>query len=268
MTPLRPAHEHVRPASHMAPAAAFAAAVPMHALRAGHVRVLLADAEDWLSWEDEARALLDMDEHARVLRQRLPYERTVRTLAYAMHRLVVAGALECEPMDVPLYRDANGCPRLEGGVAWTSLSHAGGLLALAVGADGPVGVDIEPASRGRAMEDIAASVCHPQEWEALASWPAQSRATALLELWVRKEAALKAAGVGLEVPMESFMAPHSTPVRVPGFATCWQVTTVDAGPNATAAVAGVAGTKVECVHLRPNHVLAPPAARPAHVAVS
>lgn len=41
-------------------------------------------------------------------------------------------------------------------------------------------------------------------------------ARALLELWVRKEALLKAAGIGLELEMDHFTAPEATPLPLPG----------------------------------------------------
>lgn len=229
------------------------------AFRAGCVRVAVAEVDDWLAWQDDAWALLDVHEHARASRQRLSHERAERALAYALHRLLLADALRCEPASVPLYRDANGCPRLEGDVAWTSLSHAGGLLAFAVGDTGPVGVDIEPASRDRAMDEIAGSICHADEWTSVGSMPASLRATALLELWVRKEAMLKAVGVGLDVPMTSFVAPHSGAAQVPGFDACWRVSRIDAGPQAVAAVAAAEGVEIEHVWLRPRHVPAVPA---------
>jgi 4'-phosphopantetheinyl transferase len=238
---------------------ASAFATTAHALRAGRVRVAVAAVDDWLEWQGDAWALLDVHEHARASRQRLSHERAERALAYALHRLFLADALECEPARVPLYRDASGCPRLDGNVVWTSLSHAGGLLAFAVGSAGPVGVDIEPLSRCGAMDEIAGSVCHADEWTSMASLPASSRAAALLELWVRKEAVLKAAGVGLDVPMTSFVAPRSATVQVPGFEACWRVSPVDAGPGAIAAVAMADGMKIEHVRLRPRHASAVPA---------
>lgn len=237
----------------MTPASTFATTAPLRALRAGCARVTVAAADDWLAWQDDAWALLDQHERARASRQRLPHERTRRALAYALHRMFLADALDCEPAQVPLGRDANGCPRLAGDVAWTSLSHADGLLAFAVCGASPVGVDVEPASRRPAMEGIAGSICHANERALLASLPGMSRAALLLELWVRKEAVLKAAGVGLEVPMTSFVAPRSAPVQVPGFATFWRVSRIDAGPEAVAAVAVPDGMEIEHVRMRPSH---------------
>lgn len=246
----------------------FAAAMLPCAIRRECVRVGLARIGDWQGWRGEAHALLDAHERARVSRQRLPHERDARTLAYALHRLWLAHALGCDAVDVPLYRDADGCPRLVGDIAWTSLSHAGGLLAFAAGGAGPVGVDIEPASRARVMDEIAGEVCHPDDMSHRVSPPQSMREAALLELWVRKEAVLKAAGVGLRIPMTSFAAWRREPVRVPGFAQAWQVRSLDAGPGAVAAVAFREHARVECAWLRPAAVAVPACAPAAHAGVS
>jgi len=79
-----------------------------------------------------------------------------------------------------------------------SLTRAGGRLALAVTAAGPVGIDLESVALvGRAP--LAAALLSPSEADALARLgPSGSEAT-LVALWTAKEAVLKAAGVGLRV---------------------------------------------------------------------
>ncbi|GAC1382183.1 MAG: hypothetical protein NVSMB48_11910 [Marmoricola sp.] len=68
-----------------------------------------------------------------------------------------------------------------------SLSHAGGVTLAAV-ADGPIGIDHEPLGADISLQVVA----HPSETgDALA-------------LWVRKEALLKATGLGLQVDPTSF----------------------------------------------------------------
>lgn len=250
--------------------AAFVSAVSaLPAVGPGCVQVGLADVRDWRAWLDEAGTWLDSAERARASRQRLPHERDARTLAYAMHRLFLARALGCTAAEVPLYRDERGRPRLVGDRAWTSLSHADGWLAFAAApaGAGPVGVDIEPVSRSGRMDEIATELCHPDEWRRLSSRPASGRASALLDTWVRKEAVLKAVGVGLAVPMASFVAARAAPVCVPGFCGRWQVLRLDAGPDAVAAVAALQGTRVVCARLRPRAVATPPS-EPSDVATA
>src|SRR5690606_37840893 len=201
--------------------AAFEHALPSPgwalAARRGTLAVFVA-ADAWAGREDEALALLDDRERGRVERKRLAGDRALTALAYACHRLLLSRVLGGEPSAWPLDRAARGRPGRAGGGLLTSLSHADGLVATAVSAAGPVGIDIEPASRARDMDELAARVCHPRELAALSALPGPGRGRALLSLWVRKEALLKAAGIGMEVEMDRFQAPPDRVLALPGSA--------------------------------------------------
>jgi 4'-phosphopantetheinyl transferase superfamily len=92
----------------------------------------------------------------------------------------------CNYVDAPaLARDANGKPQLIGAAVHFNVSHSGELALVAV-SDAPVGVDIE---QQRAIADPVAfarrlhfETADPRE---------------LMRLWCRKEAWLKARGIGL-----------------------------------------------------------------------
>lgn len=214
--------------------------------------VALLEVADWRPWLPEAQALLSPEEAMRSQRRRNPGERDALVLAYALHRLLLATVLDRDPCDVPLYRDERGCPRLHGVAAHTSLSHADGMVAVAVTTSGPVGVDIEPRMRAAVMPEIARSVCHGSEAAAIRALAEPARAAAMLALWVRKEALLKAAGIGLAVPMESFCAPEHHALVLPWLSVeAVQVRMLDAGNDFVAAVVGSAGAVVDCRWLRP-----------------
>ncbi|WP_165942151.1 4'-phosphopantetheinyl transferase family protein [Luteimonas arsenica] len=186
------------------------------AAAADGVVVAVFDLGDWSAHAPQAAAIIDPTESARAARQRDPANRDALVLAYALHRLLLAQLLGCTPDRVGIHRDAKGCPRLPGDRLHTSLSHAGRCVAVAATATGPVGIDIEADARARGMHDIAARVAHPEELQSLAGLPAADRDRALLRLWVRKEALLKAAGIGLEQEMEEFMAPEGVALALPG----------------------------------------------------
>jgi 4'-phosphopantetheinyl transferase len=233
----------------------FAAALP--SLQWGgetddRVLVALAHAGDWKPWLSDAVALIDTAETERMQRRRNPRDREILALAYALHRLLLARALNVEPHAVPVWRDALGCPRVGDGKLYTSLSHADSWLAFALSGAGPVGVDIEPLARADAMPEIADSVCHPAEAVALDALPADGYAEALLALWVRKEAALKAAGVGLSREMSGFAAPEGlVSLDGAGETSCIQMLQ-QAAPACLAAVAGPCGVPVGVVRLTPD----------------
>ncbi|HEY4556366.1 MAG TPA: 4'-phosphopantetheinyl transferase superfamily protein [Lysobacter sp.] len=232
-----------------------AAAVHAWPLARGHVRVVLVEADAWRPHQREAESLMDDAERGRVSRRRLARDRDDLALCYGLHRALLAAWLDCAPRAVPLYRDERGCPRLEGGELATSLSHAEGAFAFAFAraADGPVGVDIEPAQRAALMDEVAQALCHPAERERYGRLRGPAASIALLRLWVRKEAVLKALGTGMEVPMESFRIPDSAVVHLPALqAQPLRTVLVDAGAlQYECAVACPDGRSVTASWLRP-----------------
>ncbi|MFT4255935.1 MAG: 4'-phosphopantetheinyl transferase superfamily protein [Pseudoxanthomonas sp.] len=169
------------------------------------VRVGFAVLSEWRPWLAQAQAMLDDAERARVATLRRAHDRDERSLAYALHRLFLSQALRTVPAAVPLHRDDDGRPCLHGIAAVTSLSHTEDAVAFAFAGNGPLGVDVEPIARATALDEIATRICHPDEYTALPA-PPPLRDAALLRTWVRKEAFLKAAGIGLACDMENFAA--------------------------------------------------------------
>ncbi len=135
-----------------------------------------------------------------------------RLLAAALHRRVLSQALDMPPEHLPLYRSHTGQPRLAVPGLHTSLAHCAGWVAIALGEGGPVGVDVEPRDTA-SLRPVADLVCTSREAEAMQRAGADFDAR-LLELWVRKEAVLKALGLGLARPMASFQAPVGVPLRL------------------------------------------------------
>ena len=154
---------------------------------------------------------------------------------------------------MPLGRDALGCPQLGGSLGRTSLSHTDDLVAFAYCAQGPVGVDIEPSTRAAMLPEIADRVATPNELSALASISEPARASALLALWVRKEALLKAAGIGMAREMHTFPCPEAQPLTLPiADGGAIEVLALDTGGPWEAAVAVSPGSFVNFKWLHPG----------------
>lgn len=194
----------------------FSAALPpAHRVWPGSqaAKVLLIEVARWREALPAAAWLLDAEESARVVRKRFAPDRERLTLAYAIHRLWLGASLQCDPAMVPLTRDARGAPQVAGTSLHTSLSHSDDAIAIALSAVGPIGVDVEPIGRAQGMAELAERIAHPRELQALAGLDGPARDAALLRLWVRKEALLKAVGVGLAWEMTGFEAPTGMPVK-------------------------------------------------------
>jgi len=83
-----------------------------------------------------------------------------------------------------------------------NLSHCRDLALIALCRDGVVGVDLEPADRAASLLGCEDAFCHPEEIAGLPRDEA-ARASALMEIWTRKEALLKALGTGFSVAAQS-----------------------------------------------------------------
>lgn len=84
---------------------------------------------------------------------------------------------------------------------WVSISHGDTTDAVAI-AGAPVGVDVEETCPPD-HEAVAEVVMTEPELAAFRALPASGRPAAFLRLWTRKEAVLKAAGVGFSVDPRS-----------------------------------------------------------------
>lgn len=191
------------------PVSGHAAAPQAATHRRGRVHAWLLPLDAWRPHLEELQPVVDAAQRRRIATLRDPGLRRDRVLAHALHRIVLAQALGLPTALVPLYRSDAGQPRL-GLPGWhTSLSHAADAVAVAI-ADCPIGVDLE-ARDAPALSPIADLVCAPSELAALPA-DACARQARLLATWVCKEAALKAAGVGLAREMASFTLRAGQPV--------------------------------------------------------
>ena len=165
--------------------------------RADQATVLVFDASLLATHAGAATSLLDRRERARAVRFRFRRDRDTYVLAHAVWRIALGACLGLEAREVPLATTADGQPRLAGAALSTSLSHSGDLVALTVCPAATVGVDIERFPARIDLDALMPVFCTREESAELSILQGTERARALLELWTRKEALLKAFGVGL-----------------------------------------------------------------------
>lgn len=121
-------------------------------------------------------------------------------------RRVLGDYLDTDPRRLLLKADRHGKPRLAGRWAGDldfSVSHSGAIVLVAVGR-GSVGIDVEEIRGDVAYEQIVSRFFSAAEREALESLPAASRMRAFFNCWVRKEAYVKAKGLGLTMDFAGF----------------------------------------------------------------
>lgn len=150
-------------------------------------------------------ALLDPDERSRAGRFRFERDRGRYVARHAFYRRVLASRLGITPATVVIRTTAEGRPALVTTDALDfNTSHADGLAVIALSHGRRVGVDVE---RMRHIEDaqaLAEAHLTDRELDAFRALPSGSRSRAILAVWTRKEAVVKATGHGLSVPLDGF----------------------------------------------------------------
>ena len=157
-------------------------------------------------------AWLDPDDRRRVRRLHREADRDRSATGRALSRLLAAQWMALPPQQI---RWTSTCPVCgsdrhgKPGVAevpgarrppHVSIAHAGDRVVVALTDAGPVGVDLEreDAAGFEGFDDVALAT---SERAALADEPPGQLAAARARVWVRKEAALKASGHGLAIPL-------------------------------------------------------------------
>jgi len=166
---------------------------------ADEARVIVFDSAPWWPLRSDAASLLSPHEAARAARFRHALDHDTYTIAHAFWRVALGIAMNIDPALVVLSRAPDGQPQLPGTGFATSLSHSGTMVAVAIARGAAVGVDIEGFPPRTNLQDIASVLCSAAEAQAMATLDGEARTRFLLELWTRKEALLKAFGVGLRV---------------------------------------------------------------------
>jgi 4'-phosphopantetheinyl transferase len=176
--------------------------------------------------------------------------------AHVALREILAGYLSVDPAELQLGRSrCPGCASRAHGapaVVWPptavtfSLSRSGASWLLAVTEGKPIGADLETGSGADPLRTSAVA-CTPREQQLLRGLadPAERRKV-FLRCWTRKEAVVKAVGIGLAADLRQIdtSPERDGPVEVrygiaPG-PQSWLVQEPDFGPGAHAAVARTA----------------------------
>jgi 4'-phosphopantetheinyl transferase len=162
-------------------------------------------------------------------------------------RLLLGGYLDTRGSEIALVEGPNGKPRLAGGTALLrfNLAHSDDVVVFAVAWNREVGVDVERIRSDFPVDQVARHHFSPKERRDLAGLLEGDRLRAAFDCWTRKEAYLKASGVGLTVPLDGFdvTVRPGEPVRLSrpdaksAASWSWSLHAFDAGPDYAAAVA-------------------------------
>jgi 4'-phosphopantetheinyl transferase len=153
-------------------------------------------------------ATLSMEEKARADRFHFVNDRNRFVVARGLLRELLGGYLHQAPASLEFSYGQHGKPSISGGNVSSglcfNLSHSSGLVVYAIAKERNLGVDVEHVRAGSTGEDIAKRYFSTQEVSDLLTLPPDQRVEGFFHCWTRKEAYLKATGMGLQIPLDSF----------------------------------------------------------------
>jgi 4'-phosphopantetheinyl transferase len=158
-------------------------------------------------WPAAAGLLLDEAEQQRARNFHFDHDRRRWVAARSALRAILSRYVAIPPTRLRFVTNAFGKPRLQadGGSSpiHFNLAHSAELALLAV-AHNPIGIDVEHTNRHIGWETLAQEVFSINELADRLTGSGPQSCLTLFDLWTRKEAYIKARGLGLSIPLHSF----------------------------------------------------------------
>jgi 4'-phosphopantetheinyl transferase len=156
----------------------------------------------------QLEATLSLEEKARADRFHFVNDRNRFVVARGLLRELLGRYLHQAPAGVEFSYGQHGKPSLSGKDASSglcfNLSHSSGLVVYAIARERNLGIDVEHVRPDSAGDDIARRYFSAREVSDLRMLPPEARVEGFFHCWTRKEAYLKATGMGLQIPLDSF----------------------------------------------------------------
>jgi 4'-phosphopantetheinyl transferase len=182
-------------------------------------------------------AIIGADERARADRFRFPRDRRRFIVRRARLRQLLGAWVGRTPETLVFTENSHGKPILAGGPPF-SLSYSADMMMLAIG-DADVGCDVEWIDPALDWSPLAETFFTRTERAALAALPPAAARRAFFACWARKEAFVKALGLGLSYPLDAFDVSVSGTAELMSGGEGWALGDAPAIPGyATAIVAG------------------------------
>jgi 4'-phosphopantetheinyl transferase len=156
-------------------------------------------------WRADAMAILSEEERARTARFFREDDAMLFALCRATLRILLGRNVGAAPEALAFESGPFGKPFLssaQGTQLRFNVSHSGGVALIAVALGREVGVDVEAVRPIDDLDGLVRSTFSARERAAIFAAP--DRAAAFFATWARKEAVVKALGLGLSFPLDAF----------------------------------------------------------------
>ena len=156
---------------------------------------------------EQIENLLSAEERERAKKFIAPQARDSFVATRAILRSLLSSYLAISPHQISLDVGPHGKPELSSAHAnkvCFNVSHSHGMGLCAFTASQPVGADVEKIRASFEGMEIAERFFSKAEIAVLNQVPQPRRAEAFFRCWTRKEAYIKARGLGMSIPLDSF----------------------------------------------------------------
>ena len=214
------------------------------------VHVWRASLNPPLAIVERLRQVLSHDEQTRADRFHFDIDRRHFFVARGCLRTILSRYLKIAPAEIQFSYESHGKPQIAPAISQDqqlkfNLAHSGGLALYAFTLVGEIGVDLEHIRLEFTGDDIARRFFSATEVECLNQLPPHTRHEAFFNCWTRKEAFIKAKGVGLSLALDQFdvtMAPAEPAALLrtrwdEDEASRWSLQSIEVGPGYAGAVA-------------------------------
>jgi 4'-phosphopantetheinyl transferase len=188
--------------------------------------------------------VLSADEQATAARFYFEKDRDHYIVARGVLRTILSRYLDIAPDQIQFSYGSHGKPALTNSLGMEivnfNISHSHDLALVAISRGRQLGVDVEYIQKDFACEEIAQRVFSPHEVATLLNLPDDLKHEAFFNCWTRKEAYIKARGLGLSYPLAQFEVSliPGEPARLVSVksgdffeASRWMLQELDLGPS-------------------------------------
>ena len=177
-------------------------------LHRGEVHAWCASLEQPDALRERLHSTLAPDEQAKAARFHFAKDRNHYIVARAVLRTLLGGYMKCNPHSLRFSYNTYGKPSLDtAGVDHNirfNLSHSRGLALYAFTLAREVGIDVEYMKPDIDVEQVARHSFSPNERAVLHALPPEERSQGFYNAWTRKEAYIKARGMGVSLGLDRF----------------------------------------------------------------
>jgi 4'-phosphopantetheinyl transferase len=176
-------------------------------LTSEEVHVWCVIVNHFFSQIDLFAEVLDKDEKKKADSFYFQRDRIQYITSHTILRKILAGYLHTDPSKIMYQKNEYGKPALENSEEVQlefNMAHSKDLALFAFALDKKVGIDIEYVNPEFTAFDIAERFFTQHENKELFGLPLEFRRRGFFNCWTRKEAFIKATGLGLSTPLNSF----------------------------------------------------------------